>query len=427
MRRTVAMALVLVVLVSSETLHAQKLTTASVAMLKQWIGAVTTHTPGVPDAAVAATASMTYEQRYQLNLAMPLFRKVLRSEPVGCRDDLSCEVIDRTNTVRTSPGPERFLERAAILHADAAIFAARFTPPIDDVPLTPEIRHSGDLRSRAEPPPALLSVERLAIDKDGEVRGQVLANWNWPFARSLLDMLLPGENPALGREAAREFVVAWYHATNAYLFGSGLYGEMTNHLAHAAILFPDEADVLFDRGCYAEIMGLPIHQVLAGDRHVTLPSEEKTNEQAERLLARAVLIDPSYTEARIRLGRLLGLHGRHEDAAAQLDAALALKPAGELAYYAHLFAAREARALSRLDDAARHYRAATALFPQAQSALIGASQVGLLLGDLPAARAPLQQLGIRTATGGDPWWNYQRATGREVNRLMSELHARLGS
>ena len=57
-----------------------------------------------------------------------------------------------------------------------------------------------------------------------------------------------------------------YHATPACLFANGLFGDATPHLKHAAELLPADALILFDRGCHAEILGLPMHQALLSER-----------------------------------------------------------------------------------------------------------------------------------------------------------------
>ena len=62
------------------------------------------------------------------------------------------------------------------------------------------------------------------------------------------------------------FVSAWYHAATAYMFATGSYGDVTPHLSQGAERLPDDAWMLFDRGCYAEILGLPMHQALVPER-----------------------------------------------------------------------------------------------------------------------------------------------------------------
>jgi tetratricopeptide (TPR) repeat protein len=144
------------------------------------------------------------------------------------------------------------------------------------------------------------------------------------------------------------------------------------------------------------------------------------------LYRRALAIDPSLVEARVRLARLLDQRQRHGEAAAELKTVLSGNPSGTVAYYAHLFAGRTAQAMGQTNEAARHYRDAAALFPDAQSALLASSQLALLDADVPAALAPVQRLGARSAAfTADPWWQYHLGAGRHADELLKALWARV--
>jgi tetratricopeptide (TPR) repeat protein len=155
-----------------------------------------------------------------------------------------------------------------------------------------------------------------------------------------------------------------------------------------------------------------------------VPPVEVANADAERYFRRALQIDPSLTEAHVRLARLLTVRGRHAEALTEAGAALAAKPDPVVEFLAHMFAARATRALGRLEDAADHYAKARALFPGAQSAAIGASQVALLRADVSGATTAIRQLGGRGSKPdleSDPWWGYRLASGRTSNALLDAM------
>src|SRR5262249_50236476 len=157
----------------------------------------------------------------------------------------------------------------------------------------------------------------------------------------------------------------------AYMLANGRHGELEKHLRHATMLMPDDLHLLFDRACYAEALGLPFYQVLPDDpsffsssgRFITVPSEQKTNGEAERLFRRALEIDPTLAEARVRLARLLDHRGQHDEAAAEIDKALTASPPRVAAYFAYLVGGRVAVARARYDEALGQYREAVSLIP----------------------------------------------------------------
>jgi tetratricopeptide (TPR) repeat protein len=427
---------------------------ASVAAVRTWVEAVQTHTPGRSDAAVSTVAAFSYETREDLNTGINLFFAALLGGTYDTDNNKAAEII-----VEIGHGVGRdFLKRGAVLHADVAAYVERHPLHETVAPKSPGARgqelqiHRGAAPERlpgSEPVPPLLVADRLLVHKDGEAIGERLSTWNWPFARSLLDLLgvTSGKSFLRGRVqvATDAFVSTWYHATTAYMFAEGLYGEATSHLHHASMVLPQDALSLFDRGCYAEILGLPMHQALipepdvgqrargagslpwttpgAGDE-VRIPAEATTNADAERLFRRALAVDPSLVEARVRLARLLDLRGRHDEAAKELNTALSQNPSGALAYYAHLFSARAAQAAGDIKGASHHYDDALRLFPHAQSALLGSSQISLVRANVADAVPFVDRLSARSAVfTADPWWEYHLAAGREATELLETLWA----
>jgi tetratricopeptide (TPR) repeat protein len=369
---------------------------------------------------------MTYAARVDLNTSLPLFMQVLREDLVTTRSELDKKITARARTVRLNPGTRAFLERAALLHADAVFLASRFPPPPDDAPPIQKPRPAvvGDLTPVADDrTPPLLTNERAVLTRDGQAIGETRTTWHLPFARSLLDGVVKEDTA---------FVTAWYHAVCAYLFANGMNGDATSHLARAARVLPDDALALFDRATYAETFGLPIYQAVRnapaptrpGSLQAGIPAEDKTNAEAERLYRRALETEPSLVEARVRLARLLEHGGRADEAAAEIARALALQPSGVPGFYARIVAGRIATARGHYDEAAQHYRAASALFAHAQSAILGESHATLMGGDVPQALPPLGQL---AGTNSDPWWDYQLGAGRDAASLIAALRVRLAT
>lgn len=451
MRLTVAAAcFVLTLLFPYDRLDGQErkaITATTAAAIQTWVDAVQGHEPGRADSHVITLAGLSYEGREELNAGMALFLETLRTKRIS-RDAGNADAQRIMALARDAGDAGVFLKRAAVLHGDVAANGDR-VPVIERRPRASEdprvVPGKGATGGRPGAPlPPLLRTDRLGVGQDGQVLGETLASWNWPFARSLLDVLTDGN------DAAKDpFVGAWYHANMAYMFARGLYGDATPHLADAARLLPNDARILFDRGCYAELLGLPMHQemlsaadivaqrsrVSGQDRGpqwrppgsapaLNIPLAETTNADAERLYRRALAIDPSLLEARVRLARLLGLRGRHSDAAAELKTALAGDPAGVIGFYGHLFAGRAAQATGQAAAALAHYKEAQSFFPNAQSALLALSHLALLGADVAAALEPVQRLGGSSEVfTADPWWQYYLCSGRDADDLLNALWA----
>jgi tetratricopeptide (TPR) repeat protein len=120
------------------------------------------------------------------------------------------------------------------------------------------------------------------------------------------------------------------------------------------------------------------------------------------------------------------LRGRHDEAVEQLKQGLtAVEPV--LQYYANLFLGGEFEALGNGEEARRSYERAAALAPTAQSPLIGLSRVADSAGDRAAAREAIRRVLTLPSSDfarPDPWWVYELAQGRHVDRLLAELRQR---
>ena len=378
-------------------------------LLSKWQDAVQHHVAGTKDAPILWLDSLPADDWKPLNVGL---KKYL------------------TDLVRDKAISNTMLEHAATLHMDVAIFGS-------PAPAGP--RSIGWLDT---PPPPLVK------DMDGEVTGSTEANWHWIFARALIDLMYPSPRND-------PFAPAWYHAAAAFMLRQGLDGELNPHLDRAATLFPFDANLIFDRACLAEAIGLPRIQLISGDLRlkqasqrprpsfvagefsaggtpIALPTADQSNEQAERLFRQALDINPAFAEARVRLARLLENRGRAAEALGELaKAARAIDPGDRtLRYLSHLIASRAHQELSKLPEAREEVRAALALYPDAQSGLIVESELALRSSDVDGALAPLQRLAalsIRQPETDDPWWLYDIGAGRVADRLVPGLWARVNA
>jgi tetratricopeptide (TPR) repeat protein len=381
-------------------------------VLERWTRAVIAHAPGRVDESLSIAAALTYDDRQRLDEALkPFFDAMIRGRiDTSSADDVLAAKLGAD--AARKPGANAFLERAAMLHADAVIFAARLPSP------------PADPRDVNGAPP-------LVSSSDGEYEGTMRPSWHWQFARNLLDRITP-------RPATDPFVSRWYHAMIAYLFSGTRYGEASPLLRRATEMLPNDARILFDRACLSETLGAPhIQAVLndpraqAADRQDTprgtvrgaTVGERQANTDAETLFRRALAANGSLVEVRMRVGRLLLLRGRDADAATMLAQAVADARDPAVAYLAHLLAARADERLGKLDEATAHADAALALFPGAQSALVAKSHVALQRADAAGALDPINRLAQRDSRvpPRDPWSEYYLGAGRDSTALLSAL------
>jgi tetratricopeptide (TPR) repeat protein len=410
----------------AQTVEGQRTGVSNLLIVERWSRAVMEHQPGRNDSAVDMVNAMTPEDRKRLATGLDIFLRTLTKKVVTTMETEAKRLAELGADASRKPGTNQFLARAAMLHGDAAMIAPY------SISAAPQMNPMGTVA-----PGGIVAVD------DGEYRGMVVSNWSWAFARRLLDQTQPGP-------AGDPFVASWYHATSAFMMQRGYLGEAAPHLDRAMQLFSNDARIVFDKACLAEALGLPrarqalddprTQQALATPRlqpgfrsgaasnnvvfsgSNSLISKVQAEAEAERMFRRALGLDPTMAEAQIRLGRLYESQGRHGDAVRELMAGLANSRNDVAQFYGHLFVARAFGALKRPAEAAAHLKLALGLFPNAQSALIAASQFALVNSDASGALQPMQRLsGIDPEARGDPWWHYHTGMGRYADTLLQEL------
>ncbi len=130
-------------------------------------------------------------------------------------------------------------------------------------------------------------------------------------------------------------------------------------------------------------------------------------EQALAAYRQATALDPTLAEAHLRLGHVLLLTGRSEEADASFARASAETGDKRWRYLAEMLRADTADAGGDRAAARQRYQAALAAWPDAQSPVLALSRLEASDGDWPAAQARLASFTQRA--GGraeDPWWAY---------------------
>ena len=264
-------------------------------------------------------------------------------------------------------------------------------------------------RCSSEPTPGRL---RSAVDVksfDGQVTHFELQNLHWELAMDVLD--------ALPATPLRDGMVGqWYRAVGAYFARERRFADAQRHFDRARGLVPGHQGVLYGEACLQETLGAPRVQDYV--RVTTLPngltivgieSPRAHFRRAEALLRKALAADPSFVEARLRLGRVLARQEQDHEALTHLQVA-AKADDQATAYYGHLFAGDATQALGRFDDARRHYERAIELFPESQAARLALGSVLRTTGDRAAALTAIEAM-LRTPSRGpddDPWWDVLR-------------------
>jgi hypothetical protein len=308
----------------------------------------------------------------------------------------------------------RLLRRGAMLHSDIAMLA-----------------QEGLIRA-AEPtvpgaPPGRGPIHVF----DGKVGGPDDTDRHWATARAILESVTP--NPARD-----EWVHRWYRAAAERMRRDNLLASSEPLLARARQLFPKDAAFPFYGGCLHETHASPAIQAVYAS--AALSSSQRSRvapwqpgprlSQAADQFREALALQPAWPEARVRLGRVLGLLGRHSEAVATLRRALEGTDELPLVYWGSLFLGAEEEALGRDADARTAYERARTLRPGAQAPSFALSQLARRKGDRSQAIAELRA-GLTVpedaASRYDLLWDYHGARTSEADILFADLRRQIGT
>jgi hypothetical protein len=398
------------------------------ARLQFWLTAVTRHQPGTTDSYARVIGQWPRPELLELAADLGIFLERLagirqvQSSRRSIRETPRRRSSNVVNAVRAVAAealkkgdPDTLLKRGALLHADIAMLLPLATP-IDP---TPQPLSPDPLRRRQAPAPARVIVQT----EDGVALSMELGSLHWDIGRLLIGSVWP--DPSRD-DTAR----LWYRATLAYLLRAEHYGDAYPHLTAALEAIPGDARLLFYAGALHETFSGGSAQGAAREIEwrTKMKSDVRSIEdeltEAEQFFRKSVAADPGFAEARLHLGRVLGLLGRHKEALSELRQCLPLLADRQLIYYADLFLGLEEAALGRREAAREHFVRAASSHPRAQSPRLSQSWLARIYGDRPAALGAVKDVfALPPEEEGrkDPWWEYYKFHVRDTDALLFEL------
>lgn len=382
--------------------------------LQAWLAAVETHTPGRKDAAAFLVGQWVNSDVDLISPYVEGLIEVLPPQKVELRLPRRLTRADRealeqmAAAIRSRIDGTTLAKRAAMLHADVMMSG-----------LAKDSRHLTEAEARAE---ARAGGRIIVLGKDGQPQGFAVPPRHWEFARLLLDRLWPApiEHP---------FVRQWYRSTTAYLFFDLRWAELKDHLEFARRTLGPDAPLEFATGCVHETLASPSITSVADamprlGARASISGRSDNLEKAEEAFRESVRLDPTFAEARVRLGAVVAARGRAEEAVGILEPVAARGEDATVRYFAALFLGEALQTLGRRDAAADAFTLAASLFPRAQSPHLALSALAIEHADRAAAlRAVQRVLDMSRAAGDrdDPWWKYRIGPGRYAQRLLEEL------
>lgn len=155
---------------------------------------------------------------------------------------------------------------------------------------------------------------------------------------------------------------------------------------------------------------------------------ERYHRDAEEHLRQALAVDPNLLEARLRLGRVLTLRGRFDEAARELGIVAKQTRAGAENYLANLFLGAVCQRQPRIEEAMIPYRQAHATRPRAQAARMALAYGHASRGEKETARRMVLDALAEPWPAPrelDPWRDYARGRWQEGEERLEKLRQRV--
>lgn len=227
------------------------------------------------------------------------------------------------------------------------------------------------------------------------------------------------------------FVAQWFATIGAYLVDQRRYSDGLAHFERARRVVPDDPRVVFAEARLHEALAAPLMQnfvrVTAVSQGVPTSgiADQRTElRRAEGLLRRALVLNPTFLETRLRLAHVLIEQGKHDEGRSLAEHVAANASDQVMQYYARLFAGEALLSLGRTEEAGTSYQRAIDLYPDAQAARLGLASTLRSTGDTAHALDVLMPTITKepsTREGDDPWWEYYDGDATQLEALLEEL------
>jgi tetratricopeptide (TPR) repeat protein len=233
------------------------------------------------------------------------------------------------------------------------------------------------------------------------------------------------------RLQSKDTAKQWYVATIALLQSKRLVFYAGRNIQKALDQFPEDEQILFLAGALHETWASPLMQNSQMPLKATnnFGTSEKELKTARQFFEKAVAFNPKFVEARLHLGRVLGLLGKHQESVSELKTALAAIKDDQLLYYTLLSLGRELKMTGHFDEAANSFEQAAIIYPKAQSPLLALSRLAYSHNDFEKAQEYMQRifaLKYDNSTGNDPWWSYSISHVRDASSKIDALYKKYG-
>ena len=265
---------------------------------------------------------------------------------------------------------------------------------------------------------------------DAAVRALVAVAGSRRGARSSVSGRAPSQEGS-DLERTLDFYRVWYTGAIARFQQLGAFSDVDRYVPRALALFPRDPALLTVAGAADEVAASPLVMLMPPRSPTTNPLDgerlrAEALRSAERHLRRALAGSPSFGEARLRLGRVLVLQKRHDEALALLEPLESSVDDGDRrGYLSMLFRAFSLAERGLWAESSQLLRRTVDRYPGRQAANVALAHSLMRGGDMEAARRVTGHYLRQPRRDDDPWWSYYEGMPWLVAESLESLRQRV--